>query len=90
VTLRLSGKHRKTFRALVSEPVSGTIRWSYVEGLFVALGAELTEGRGSRVRVHLCGVRAVFHRPQPRKETGKSAVRSVRRFLEAAGIEDER
>ena len=46
----------------------------------------MTEGRGSRVRVSLSDVRAVFHRPHPRKETDKGAVRSVRRFLIAAGV----
>ena len=57
-----------------------------VETLFIALGAEITEGSGSRVRVALKDVRAVFHRPHPRKETNKGAVKSVRRFLEAAGV----
>jgi hypothetical protein len=52
-----------------------------VERLFGALGAEISEGRGSRVRVHLNGVRAVFHRPHLRKETDKDALRSVQRFV---------
>ena len=55
--------------------------------LLLALGAELSEGSGSRVRVALNGVRAVFHRPHPQKETDKGAVKSVRRFLQEAGIE---
>jgi hypothetical protein len=38
------------------------------------------------VRVALNGVRAVFHRPHPQKETEKGAVKSVRRFLETAGV----
>ena len=42
---------------------------------------------GSRVRVALNGVRAVFHRPHPRKETDRGAVVSIRRFLTEAGIE---
>jgi hypothetical protein len=46
----------------------------------------VTEGRGSRVRVALNGVRAVFHRPHPHKETDKGAVASVRRFLAEAGV----
>ncbi|MEW6501251.1 MAG: hexulose-6-phosphate isomerase, partial [Thermodesulfobacteriota bacterium] len=29
---------------------------------------------------------AVFHRPHPRKETDKGAVKSLRRFLENAGV----
>ena len=52
----------------------------------MALGAEVTEGRGSRVRVYLNGVRAVFHRPHPAKEAVKGAVKSVRRFLYAVGV----
>lgn len=54
--------------------------------LLVHLGAELGEGRGSRVRVALNGVRAVFHRPHPRPELDKGAVRSLRRFLMEAGV----
>jgi hypothetical protein len=40
----------------------------------------------SRVRIALNGVRAVFHRPHPQKETDKGAVRSMRRFLTEAGV----
>jgi hypothetical protein len=31
-------------------------------------------------------MRDVFHRPHPRKETDKGAVKSVRKFIEAAGV----
>ena len=54
--------------------------------MLLALGANITEGRESRVRVYLNEVRAVFHRPHPKKETDKGAVKSVRRFLSAANI----
>jgi hypothetical protein len=57
-----------------------------IEFLLKGLGAELSEGRGSRVRIALNGVRAVFHRPHPQKETDKGALVSMRRFLEAAGV----
>ncbi len=79
-------KHKATLSNLFSDPVSGTIPWSDIEKMLVAAGAEVTEGRGSRVRVYLNGVRAVFHRPHPEKETDKGAVKSVRRFLAAAGL----
>ncbi|MDR2952999.1 MAG: type II toxin-antitoxin system HicA family toxin [Treponema sp.] len=55
-----------------------------IEGLLTALGSEISEGSGSRLRVKLNGVRAVFHRPHPQKTTDKGAVLSVRRFLENA------
>jgi len=79
-------KHRKTLQAIFEKPERANIAWRDVEALFIALGAEVSEGSGSRVRVALKDVRAVFHRPHPRKETNQGAVKSVRRFLEAAGV----
>ena len=79
-------KHRKTLEAIFEKPERANITWRDVEALFIALGAEVSEGSRSRVRVALKDVRAVFHRPHPRKETNKGAVKSVRRFLEAAGV----
>jgi hypothetical protein len=67
-------------------PVRASIAWRDIEALFAACGGEISEDEGSRVRVALNGVRAVFHRPHPQKETDKGAVRSVRRFLSEAGI----
>ena len=79
-------KHRKTLEAIFEKPERANIAWRDVEALLIALDAEISEGSGSRVRVALKDVRAVFHRPHPRKETNKGAVKSVRRFLEAAGV----
>jgi len=82
----VDAKHRKTLEAIFEKPERANLAWRDVEALFIALGAEISEGSGSRVRVALKGVRAVFHRPHPRKETTKGAVKSARRFLEAAGV----
>lgn len=68
------------------EPVLSDIEWTDIESLLQALGAKLSEGNGSRVRVELNGERAVFHRPHPEKTTDKGAVRAVRRFLLNAGV----
>ncbi|MBB5752123.1 hypothetical protein GGQ63_001175 [Prosthecomicrobium pneumaticum] len=75
-----------TLDALFAEPVRAGIVWRDIEALLAACGAEMSEGQGSRVRVALNGVRAVFHRPHPQKETDKGAVKSVRRFLLEAEI----
>jgi len=72
--------------AIFTEPVRANIPWADIEALLVALGAERDEGSGSRVRFVLNGIRAVFHRPHPRKEADRGAVKSVRRFLEEGGI----
>jgi hypothetical protein len=79
--MKLSRKHRATLEWIFAEPVRASIAWMDIEALLRACGAEISAGSGSRVRVALRGRRAVFHRPHPRKETDKGAVKSVRRFL---------
>ena len=82
-------KHQKTLEAVFASPVRPNIPWRDIEKMLIALGAQIGEGSGSRVRIALKGVRAVFHRPHPRKETDKGAVVSMKRFLIAAGISPE-
>ena len=83
----LSSKTRKTLSAIFSNPTKSDIRWTDIESLFLALGAEISEGAGSRVRIKLNGRRGNFHRPHPQPTTDKGAVRSVQRFLKEAGVE---
>lgn len=79
-------KHEKTLAAIFADPTPANIAWRDIESLFRHLGAEVQQGRGSRVRVALGDALAVFHRPHPRPEAGREMVRSVRRFLENAGV----
>ena len=83
----MNSRQRRTLKVIYERPERADIDWRDIESLLIALGAEITEGRGSRVRIILNGVRAVFHRPHPQRETDKGAVRSMRRFLQEAGIE---
>jgi len=82
----VDSKHQKTLEAIFERPERANIPWRDIEALLIALGGEITDGNGSRRRVALNGVRAVFHRPHPHKETDKGAIKSVRRFLQAAGV----
>ena len=82
----MNQKHRRTLEAIFDEPIRSNIPWRDIEAMLKAAGAEVSEGEGSRVRIALNGVRAVFHRPHPRKETDKGAVRAMRRFLTEAGV----
>jgi hypothetical protein len=79
-------KHRATLEQIFARPVSGTIRWSEIEALLVALGADVSEREGSRVGVFLFGQVRVFHRPHPTLETDKGAVASIRKWLEENGV----
>jgi translation initiation factor IF-3 len=83
----MNKKQEKTLAAIFEEPVRANIDWHDVESLLKSLGAVITQGRGSRVRVSLNGVRAVFHEPHPEQEMQKGAVRSLRGFLMEAGVE---
>jgi len=79
-------RHRRTLEAIFADSVRANVGWTDIEALLRSLGADLSEGRGSRVRIALNGVRAVFHRPHPQKETDKGALKSMRRFLTDAGV----
>ena len=82
----MNSKHRKTLQDIFADPVSPAIPWRDIEALFIALGAIVKEGAGSRVNILLNNRMAVFHRPHPQKETDKGAIKSVRRFLNEVGI----
>ena len=84
--MNMNKKHKKTYKEIYTDPVKSDIIWSDIEGVFSALGANISEGNGSRVRVELNGERAVFHRPHPENTTDKGAVKAVRRFLENAEV----
>jgi len=82
----MNKKHQKTLQQIFQDPIQANIVWRDIETMLKALGAEISEGSGSRVRIALNNKRAVFHRPHPKKETDKGAVNSMRRFLKEAGI----
>jgi hypothetical protein len=83
----MNNKHRKTLRAIFTNPVPADISWIDITKLLEALGASIIQGRGSRIRVLLNGQRAVFHEPHPERVTDKGAVKSIREFLINAGVE---
>lgn len=86
----MNKKQQRTLDAIFDTPIRSNVVWSDIEKLFISLGAEVSEGNGSRVRIALKGVRSTFHRHHPQKETDKGALRSVQRFLNETGVlEDE-
>lgn len=82
----MNKKHERTLEAIFKTPVQSNVVWKDCEKLLETLGAKISEGEGSRVRIVLNGVKAVFHRPHPQKETDKGALLSLRKFLDNAGV----
>ena len=82
----MNSRQRRTLAVVFTDPVSGNIDWSAIEGLLVAAGARVIEGRGSRVRFEKDGEVATFHRPHPAKEAKRYQVRDARAFLERIGV----
>jgi len=82
----VNNRHGKTLEAVFRNPVSGTLEWSAIQSLLVAIGSTVIEGSGSRVRFEKDGVVATFHRPHPAKEAKRYQVQDARSFLIQIGI----
>lgn len=82
----MNSKQRGTLKAIFAKSTRSNLAWSDVEALLVALGAQRSEGAGSRVRFLLNGIRITLHRPHPQREASKAQIDSVRDFLIAAEV----
>lgn len=49
----MNSAQRRTLEAIFASPTPSNLAWRQIEGLFVALGAQMIEGHGSRVRFEL-------------------------------------
>lgn len=78
--------HKKTLRAVFTQPVPAGVEWQSIEGLLRAVGCTVIEGGGSRVRFVFNDVVASFHRPHPAKEAKYYQVRDARDFLTKIGV----
>lgn len=84
--LNMNNKQRSTLKAIFTNPVPANLEFKKMESLFLALGAKLIEGDGSRVRFILNNVVVSFHRPHPHKEAKPYQVRDARSFLKQAEV----
>lgn len=82
----MKAKHQKPLSLIFQRPVSGNVRWTDIEALLLALGADMSEGEGSRMCVRLFESRQVFHRPHPSPVTDKGALANIRKWLEGNGV----
>ena len=85
----MNSKQKKVYEKIFKNPVQSDIEWAEIENLLKSIGANISEGNSSRVRIELNGERAVFHRPHPERVTDKGAIKSMRRFLDNAGVKND-
>ena len=79
-------QHLKTLQAIFRLPTSGTIVFADIEALIIALGGEVQERAGSRVKITLKDEQWRCHRPHPGKEARKYQVEEARELLERSGV----
>jgi hypothetical protein len=78
-------KHRKTLQAIFVKPTSPSIVFNDIEALLIALGGEVHEREGSRVKITIRGEQWRCHRPHPGKEAKRYQVEEIRELLERIG-----
>ena len=83
--MTLASRHRNTREAVFAKPTRGNLRWVDIEALLKTVGAEISEGAGSRVCIKL-GDQVRTFRPHPGREARRYAVEAARDFLNSEGI----
>jgi hypothetical protein len=82
----MKSRPHKTLEAIFCQPTSGAIVFADIEALIVALGGEVQEREGSRVKITLKSEQWRCHRPHPGKEAKKYQVEEARELLERVGV----
>ena len=82
----MNSRHSRTLATVFRDPVSANLEWAAIESLLLAVGCQVIEGNGSRVRFVQDGTVATFHRPHPAKEAKRYQVRDARAYLIQLGV----
>ncbi len=82
----MNNRQAKVLKAIFVDPAPAGLAWEAIEGLLVAAGCKVIEGKGSRMRFEKDGVIASFHRPHPAKDAKRYQIRDARDFLVRIGV----
>lgn len=82
----MNTRHRKTLRVIFAKPTSPSIVFNDIEALLVALGGQVHEREGSRVKITIKDEQWRCHRPHPGKEAKRYQVEEIRELLERIGV----
>ena len=81
----MNRRQQRTLARIFESPSRSDIEWIEVESLLAGYGAEIRQGRGSRVRIILNKQVLNVHTPH-QKEVKKYVVEIVKDFLTSAGV----
>ncbi|MGK7939852.1 MAG: type II toxin-antitoxin system HicA family toxin [Crocosphaera sp.] len=79
-------KQSKTYDVIFAEPIRSNILWDDVVTLIKALGGEVSQADGSRVRFDLKNLSLNIYASHPQKELKRYQVKAIREFLFKARI----
>ncbi|HOE18743.1 MAG TPA: type II toxin-antitoxin system HicA family toxin [Syntrophorhabdaceae bacterium] len=82
----MNKRQRKTLADIYEKPTRCDVSWRAVESLFRAIGADIFEGKGSRVSVVLDKRVLDIHKPHPSSQINKYAIEKIRDFLAMIGV----
>lgn len=82
----MNNRHRKTLEAIFAKPTAAGIVFADIEALILALGGQVVEREGSRVKIVLGQEQWRCHRPHPGKEARRYQVEEARELLLRAGV----
>lgn len=85
----MNSGQRETLRAILGKPTPKSLNFKAIENLLKALGCEVIEGDGSRMRFVKDQAVLTLHRPHPGKEAKPYQVRDVRNYLIILGVSQE-
>ena len=83
----MNSKQSKTLRMIFDKPTRADIAFNDAASMLKAIGAELKDGAGSRVRFVKDEKILRFHKPHPQPNLKKYAVEAIRDFLINLGVE---
>ena len=86
----MNSAQTETLRAIFAKPTAKNIPFASIVSLLLALGCDMIEGAGSRVRFVKGNAVLLFHRPHPAKEAKPYQVKDARNFLVALGISPDK
>jgi hypothetical protein len=77
----MNTRQKKTLALIFEKPTRTDLRYDDVKSLLMAVGANIREGRGSRVRFEQGAYSVHLHAPHPQKVLPKYSVELIRDFL---------